>query len=136
MEFNQVELRSQETLEVPAREELPKEITVVLTQYKGIFKMPPGLPPKRGLEHHIVTKEGGNPVSVRPYRYPQIQKEEIEKMVRDIILVGIIRPSHSPYSIPVLLVKKKGRSWRFCVDYRALNKETVADIMIYILFQF
>jgi hypothetical protein len=74
-----------------------------------------------------LLKPNTQPICVRPYRYPFYRKEEIEKIVRELLTSWVIKPSQSPFSSPVLLVRKADGSWRMCMDYRALNNETVKD---------
>jgi hypothetical protein len=104
-----------------------KELQTLLDNYRGVFSDVVGLPPNRGREHAINIKEGEGPVNVRPYRYPHLHKNEIERQVREMLDSGIVRHSSSAYSSPVILVKKKDQSWRMRVDYRALNKVTIPD---------
>ena len=106
---------------------LPEEVVDLLQEFAQIFDTPVGLPPFRGHEHHITHKEGAQPVYQRPYRYPFYQKNEIEKIVKELLAVGSIRNSCSPFASPVLLVRKADGSWRMCIDYRALNLNTVKD---------
>lgn len=46
-------------------------------------------------------------------------------MVAENIDAGVIRPSHSPFASPIMMVKKKDNSWRMSVDYSQLNKYTI-----------
>ena len=71
--------------------------------------------------------KGSQPVCQRPYRYPFYQKNEIEKIVRELLSVGLIKNSTSPFASPVLLVRQVDGSWRMCIDYRALNNITMKD---------
>jgi hypothetical protein len=99
----------------------------VISEFAAVFNMPSGLPPIREHDHAILLKPDANIPNLRPYRYPCYQKNEIEKIVKEMMQAGIIRHSTSPYSSPVLLVKKKDGGWRFCTDYIALNKVTVPN---------
>jgi hypothetical protein len=78
------------------------------------------------IQHRIDTGTSP-PLKQRPYRVPPSTATAIEQEVESMLSNGIIRPSHSPWSSPVLLVNKKDGSLRFCVDYRRLNKITTPD---------
>ncbi|WVZ04461.1 hypothetical protein V8G54_025267 [Vigna mungo] len=109
-------------------QDMDPEITLLLHTYKGIFAKPVGLPPSRSQDHKIPLLQGSAAVKVRPYKYPHSKKQQIEIMVKEMLDEGIIVPSSSPFSSPIILVKKKkDGTWRFCTDYRALDAITVKD---------
>lgn len=59
--------------------------------------------------------------------HPPSQKDAIEQMVKELLETGVIRPSKSPFSNPIVMVKKKDDSYRMCLDYRQLNKGTIKN---------
>nr|GEU47284.1 transposon Ty3-G Gag-Pol polyprotein [Tanacetum cinerariifolium] len=105
---------------------IPAPLQPIVTSYMAVFEEPKTYPPTRSQDHSIPLLPNSTPPNIRPYRYPHSQKAEIEKQVEQLMATAFIQPSTSPFSSPVLLVKKDN-TWRMCVDYRALNKITIAD---------
>lgn len=105
----------------------PPPIIPILREFSHLFHDSHTLPPIRPISHKINLISDTPSVNVRPYRYPHYQKNEIERLIQEMLTAGIIRHSTSSFSSPVLLIKKKDGTWRFCVDYRALNNLTIKD---------
>ena len=98
-----------------------------MDNHSKVFDTPKGLPPIHDHDHVIHLILGSVPPNIRPYRYPYVQKSEIERMIVEMLEAGIIQPSQSYFSTPVVLVHKKDGSWHMCPDYRELNKLTIKD---------
>ena len=77
---------------------------------------------------HQVKLTSNTPVHCKPYRLSYATRQELKKDIREMLDLGIIRESKSPYASPVMIVKKSDGSNRVCVDYRKLNKLTVFDL--------
>ena len=62
-----------------------------------------------------------------PYRHPKAYRDEIERAIHELIALGHIRPSTSPFASSVVLVKKKDGTLSMCINYRALNKKAMKN---------
>ncbi|XP_042012315.1 uncharacterized protein LOC121760756 [Salvia splendens] len=87
----------------------------------------PGLPPDRQVEFTIDLEPGSAPVSKAPYRMAPKELDELKVQLQELLDLGFIRPSVSPWGAPVLFVKKKDGTMRMCVDYRELSKLTLKN---------
>lgn len=104
------------------------------TQRKRINKLvdsilPKG-EPKLGMtnlvEHHIDV-QGHAPIKQKAYDISPRVREAMHAEVRKMLEQKIVEPSASPWSSPVVMIKKKDGSYRFCVDMRRVNALTVKD---------
>ncbi|KAG1445529.1 hypothetical protein G6F55_011924 [Rhizopus delemar] len=79
------------------------------------------------MKHKIIIEENIQPISHRPYRLSPIESEYLQKELEKYCKLGVIAPSNSPWSAPVILVKKKNGEYRMVIDYRKLNAVTKKD---------
>ena len=93
----------------------------LLIKYQSVFaKSSTDLGCTDIVEHHIDT-QGARPVKQALRKLPLAQQEAERVEVQKLLEHGIIEPSISPWSSPIVLVKKKSGEWRLCVDFRKVN---------------
>ncbi|KAD3336725.1 hypothetical protein E3N88_32244 [Mikania micrantha] len=100
----------------------------IVREFPDVFpKELPGLPPDREVEFTIDLVPGAEPISKAPYRMAPLELKELKEQLQELLELGFIRPSVSPWGTPVLFVKKKDGSMRLCIDYRELNKINIRN---------
>jgi hypothetical protein len=119
------QLHSIQSIETPS---VHPNLQAILSKHQAIFSTPQGLPPSRGVhDHSIPLVPSSLPPNILPYRHPFSQKNEIEKTVQELLQEGVIHPSTSPYSSPVVMVHKKEGTWHMFPNFLSLNKLTIKD---------
>ncbi|UYV79552.1 K02A2.6-like [Cordylochernes scorpioides] len=100
----------------------------LLKNYTDIFEFSKRKQFKDVNVKHRINTGDHLPTKQRPYRVAPRERQIIQDEVNKMEKLDIIQPSESPWASPVVLIRKKDGSWRFCVDYRRLNKITKKDV--------
>ena len=99
----------------------------LLTSYSEVFSNSADDIGKTDLICHEIKTTAETPVRQRAYRTSPAMRVEIQNQVDDLLRRGVIEESFSPWASPIVMVRKKDKTFRFCVDYRALNAVTIRD---------
>lgn len=104
-----------------------KELKILLNKFEHLFIR--GYPRTRVNtgELEIRLKDENKCVERRPYRLSPVERQKVRDIVSELLEHNIIRESKSPFSSPIILVKKKNGEDRMCVDFRELNRNTLRD---------
>lgn len=110
-----MELRSiTAEIEVETTVSIAAPLHEVLSQFMDVFQIPVKLPPFRDSNHRITLKKDAEPMNIKAYCYSVDLKNEIKRLVSEMLSAGIVQPNHGPYASLVFLVKNKDGSWCFC----------------------
>ena len=94
-----------------------EQLAQLLRRYADVFSTGEGdVGLTKLVEHSIPTAPGTRPIRQPPHRLGPEKEAEAEKQVQELLQKGMIKPANGAWSSPVVLVKKKDQSWRFCVD--------------------
>ncbi|GJV53827.1 putative reverse transcriptase domain-containing protein [Tanacetum coccineum] len=110
-----------------SKEERLEDVPIVQDFPEVFLEDLPSIPPTRQVEFQIDLMPGAAPVARAPYQLALSEMKELSDQLKELSDKGFIRPSSSPWGVPVLFVKKKDGSFWMCIDYRELNKLTVKN---------
>ena len=99
-----------------------------ILQYHDVFSLQDDEYGKVDIVKHHIDTDNHHPINQALRRIPYAHRAEMLKLVQNVLQSNIIQPSVSPWSSPVVLVKKKDGPLRFCIDYRRLNAITRKDV--------
>jgi hypothetical protein len=85
------------------------------------------MPIDREIEFVIELVLGTAPIFKGPYRMVANQLAELKEQLQELLDKGYIRPSASPWGVPIIFVLKKDGTQRMCVDYHSLNEVTIKN---------
>ena len=108
-------------------EEQRSRVQAVIEKYSFLFAMNSLDLGRTDLVKHHIQLDNYTPIKDRYCRIPPHQYKEVQKHLKEMLDIGTIRRSNSPWASPVVLVRKKDVSLRFCIDLRKLNARTVKD---------
>lgn len=103
-------------------EEEDTEIRTLLDDFEDVLSDVPGV---TTLGVHDIKLTTNEPVRTKPYPLPFVSRDTVCEEVRKMIEAGVVEPLSSPYCSPIVILKKKDGTNRFCIDFRAINKITV-----------
>lgn len=95
----------------------------IIDKFRSISFEEKGLGLTHLVQHKIETT--CNPIKQRYYPLSPARQRQLEAELDEMLKLGVVRPSRSPWSNPVVIVTKKDGSGRLCLDSRALNKNTL-----------
>ncbi len=104
-----------------------KSLTDMLISFSDVFSKHDRDYGRTSLVTHKIRTTDDTPISQRAYRTSPALKAEIHRQVEKLKAQDILEDSDSPWSSPVVMVRKKDNTYRFCVDYRKLNSVTITD---------
>jgi hypothetical protein len=90
----------------------------VVREFADVFPEElPGMPTERELEFTIDLKPGTEPIERTLYQMSTPELQELKMKLKELLDLGLIRSSVSPWGAPVIFIRKKDGSWRLCIDY-------------------